>query len=32
TYAQPDRYFSFRRTTHAAEADYGRQLSVIALG
>ena len=32
TYAQPDRYFSFRRTTHAGEGDYGRQLSVIALG
>jgi len=32
TYAQPDRYFSFRRTTHAGEADYGRQLSVIAVG
>jgi len=31
TYAQPDRYFSYRRTTHAGEPDYGRQLSVIAL-
>lgn len=32
TYAQPARYFSYRRTTHAGESDYGRQLSVIALG
>ena len=31
TYAQPTRYFSYRRTTHAGEPDYGRQLSVIAL-
>ena len=31
TYAQPARYFSYRRTTHAGEPDYGRQLSVIAL-
>jgi polyphenol oxidase len=26
------RFFSFRRTTHAGEPDYGRQLSMIALG
>jgi YfiH family protein len=32
TYAQAPRYFSYRRTTHARESDYGRQLSVIALG
>jgi YfiH family protein len=32
TYAQPARYFSYRRTTHMRESDYGRQLSVIALG
>jgi polyphenol oxidase len=32
TYADAARWFSFRRTTHAGEADYGRQLSVIALG
>jgi polyphenol oxidase len=32
TYAQPERYFSYRRTTHAEEPDYGRQLSLIALG
>lgn len=31
TYSQPARYFSYRRTTHASEPDYGRQLSVIAL-
>ncbi len=32
TYRQPARYFSYRRATHAREPDYGRQLSVIALG
>jgi YfiH family protein len=31
TYAQPDRFFSYRRATHRGEADYGRQLSVIGL-
>jgi len=31
TYAQPARYFSYRRTTHAGEPDYGRQISLIAL-
>lgn len=31
TYAQPARYFSYRRATHAKEPDYGRQLSLIAL-
>lgn len=31
TYSQPGRYFSYRRTTHAGEPDYGRQLSLIAL-
>lgn len=31
TLAQPDRYFSYRRATLAGEADYGRQLSLIAL-
>jgi hypothetical protein len=31
TYTQPDRFFSFRRATHRAEADEGRQLSVIAV-
>jgi hypothetical protein len=31
TYRDPDRFFSFRRATHAGEADYGRLLSVIRL-
>lgn len=31
TYLDPDRFFSFRRTTHAGEADYGRLISVIRL-
>lgn len=31
TYSQPDRFFSYRRTTHAGEPDYGRQISLIAL-
>ncbi len=31
TLGQPDRYFSYRRATLAGEADYGRQLSLIAL-
>jgi len=31
TYADPERFFSFRRTTHLSEADYGRQLSAIML-
>lgn len=31
TYSQPARFFSYRRTTHAAEPDYGRQISVIGL-
>ncbi|MFM9976815.1 MAG: peptidoglycan editing factor PgeF [Sphingomonadaceae bacterium] len=31
TYAQPTRYFSFRRATHGGEPDYGRQISLIAL-
>lgn len=29
TYQQQDSYFSFRRTTHKNETDYGRQLSII---
>jgi YfiH family protein len=32
TYAERERWFSYRRTTHAGEADYGRQLSIIRLG
>lgn len=31
TYAEPDRFYSYRRTTHRGEADYGRQLSAIAI-
>ena len=31
TYSNPNRFFSFRRTTHAREADYGRQISAIML-
>ncbi len=31
TYADPARWFSYRRTTHAGEPDYGRQMSLIAL-
>jgi hypothetical protein len=31
TYSQPERFFSFRRATHKGEADYGRQISLIAL-
>jgi YfiH family protein len=31
TYPDTARWFSYRRTTHAGEADYGRQISIIAL-
>jgi hypothetical protein len=31
TYADADRFFSYRRATHHGEADYGRQLSAIAI-
>jgi YfiH family protein len=31
TYAQAEKFFSYRRTTHAQEADYGRQISAISL-
>ncbi|MFH6784390.1 MULTISPECIES: peptidoglycan editing factor PgeF [Methylobacterium] len=31
TYSDPDRFFSYRRTTHRAEPDYGRLVSAIAL-
>ena len=31
TYRDPQRFYSFRRTTHAGEADYGRLISVIRL-
>jgi YfiH family protein len=31
TYSNPDRFFSYRRSTHRGEPDYGRQISLIAL-
>ncbi|MBO9408972.1 peptidoglycan editing factor PgeF [Shimia sp. R9_1] len=31
TYADADRFYSYRRTTHANEADYGRLISCIRL-
>jgi YfiH family protein len=31
TYADPDRFYSYRRATHRGEPDYGRQISLIAL-
>ena len=31
TYADPGRFYSYRRATHAGEADYGRLLSAIRL-
>ena len=31
TYADPTRFFSYRRTTHRAETDYGRHVNAIAL-
>ena len=31
TYADADRFFSFRRATHRGEADYGRQIALIGL-
>ena len=31
TYRDPAHFYSFRRTTHAGEADYGRLISVIRL-
>lgn len=32
TYSQPDRFFSYRRACHRGEPDYGRQISMIAVG
>lgn len=32
TYGDADRFFSYRRSTHREEADYGRQISMIAVG
>jgi YfiH family protein len=31
TYSDADRFYSYRRSTHRGEADYGRQLSAIAI-
>ncbi len=31
TYAEPERFFSYRRATHRAEPDYGRHVNAIAL-
>ncbi|MEM9636011.1 MAG: peptidoglycan editing factor PgeF [Pseudomonadota bacterium] len=31
TYSDPDRFYSYRRSTHAKEADYGRLIAAIAL-
>ncbi len=32
TYADPTRFYSYRRATHRAEPTYGRQIAVIGLG
>ena len=32
TYAEPGRFYSFRRATHLGEPDYGRHINTIALG
>jgi purine-nucleoside/S-methyl-5'-thioadenosine phosphorylase / adenosine deaminase len=32
TYADPTRFFSYRRSTHCSETDYGRHINAIALG
>jgi copper oxidase (laccase) domain-containing protein len=31
TYSDPDRFFSYRRSVHRGEADYGRLISAIRL-
>jgi YfiH family protein len=31
TYADPERFYSYRRATHRGEPSYGRQMSIIAL-
>jgi copper oxidase (laccase) domain-containing protein len=31
TYADPERFFSYRRSAHKQEPDYGRLVSAIAL-
>ena len=32
TYCQPERFYSYRRSCHRGETDYGRQISMIAVG
>jgi hypothetical protein len=31
TYSDPDRFYSYRRSTHLNEPSYGRQISMIGL-
>ncbi|MGH9828620.1 MAG: laccase domain-containing protein, partial [Blastocatellia bacterium] len=31
TYAEPETFFSYRRSVHKNEPDYGRQIAAIAL-
>jgi copper oxidase (laccase) domain-containing protein len=31
TYEDPDRFYSYRRSVHAKEADYGRLIASISL-
>ncbi len=31
TYEEPDRFHSYRRSTHKGEPDYGRHINAIAL-
>jgi len=31
TYAEPERFYSFRRSTHLSEPDYGRHINAIAI-
>jgi copper oxidase (laccase) domain-containing protein len=31
TFAEPERFFSYRRGTHTGEPDYGRHINAIAL-
>lgn len=31
TYSNPDQFFSFRRSTHQGEDDYGRQIAMVGL-
>ena len=31
TYAQPEKFFSYRRATHRGEPDYGREISLVGL-